>query len=330
MKNVLLTFLGFFAHSLIAQPEYPEPCSNYTIDSPYWDLNNDGKADLMLQMSSEGTDDVPSSSGVCFYAIQFINADMGFLVPEDWNFHSGISERQHKDTAKYIASNYSRVNQLLFTPYGNSANGEWMTVLDSSEYYTFYFIDGNDTTLGWFELKIDAPNGKVEFGSSALFFDSDYVEPGSYQEIKSIIKLGWTHDPQVGLMLVDQSPLSTRTMKGGIYAGYFAQYGILIGDYLLLGFETSLNAEFYNWNASNNLNLRWSSNIHIVFLDFGVGLVEQNPLSSNLSSSIAFQWEAGVSLANYRLMMVFNARSLDNGAAENAFPRYGLRMNYQF
>ncbi len=332
MKLFFLFSAIFFPILTIAQPDYPEPCDGNQIEEPYKDLNQDGKADLMMFISSEGTDDVPSSMGTCFYGFRFMDPKMGLLVPEDWDYLSGYTQNVHQDSARYIPSNASAVQPLLSMGYGNNQTEGWVTTLDRSEYYAFYYIDQGDTLLGWFEVEIDREMGVAQFGNIMIQVDptKKCVSPGSSGPLETLFSVGWKHNPQVGLMAVDRGPVSARTVKGGIYAGYYAQYGLMISDILLMGFETSLNAEFYNWNAVNNLNLRWSANVHFIMLDFGFAFVNQNPLSSDLNSGLGFQWETGISLANYRMMFVFNGRSLDPDAQADAFPKYGLRLNYQF
>ncbi|KAB2809907.1 hypothetical protein [Phaeocystidibacter luteus] len=323
--------ISFISISAMAQPGYPEPCQNdnYPV---YKDLNYDGEPDVQLYMSSEGTDDVPSSSGMCFYGFQFMNPNMGLLVEQDWNTLSGTTSYLHRDSAKYIEFRQSRVQPLLARPYGRDASREWRAYVEMKEYYAFYQIEDGDTLLGWFEIRLDTATGNVAFGESVRMGSGNgVIVPGSYQfNGESIFRIGWKHNAQVGIGAVDRGPVSARTAKGAFYAGYYAQYGLMIEDVHMIGFESSINAEFYNWNASNNINVRWSSFLHIVIIDFGFAFNRQFPLNSELETITSFQWETGLSLMNYRLMFGFNARPLTDGVSPAAIPKYSLRFNYQF
>lgn len=160
MKLLALTPFLFSSLLCSAQPDYPEPCSSY---SELFDLNNDAGVDMYLYIGSEGTDDVPSSSGTCMYKLSMVNLE---VLSKEESYFPEVNAGSIIKTEEFGEYTHSTkfFSQLLSMGYGQSATGEWRSQYKAGLHYFFirFQVENEAEQHGWLGIEILPEDGIVK------------------------------------------------------------------------------------------------------------------------------------------------------------------------
>ena len=162
MNHLLIAFLvcaAIWANPIQAQPDM-EPCGRYTPIFKY-DLNSDDSTDVVIYLGSEGTDDVPSSSGSCFYQLAFVQGGILGTVSNQ-SPYAQFGDTVLAQGPVFHSPRAFYFTWLMQTDYGRDPSGQWTTFHETDSLYLGYFLpDGRDTLVGWLKISIDLEEGKA-------------------------------------------------------------------------------------------------------------------------------------------------------------------------
>lgn len=150
MKSLTLILL-LFALPAISQPvDMREPCPR---ENRAFDFNQDGITDAVLYLGSEGTDDEPSSSGMCNYHFSlvegnFLSIDQEVLVEAT----NGSVFTLSKLTALHAHSGF--MSTIACYGYGGQANIPWQSRLETGAHYFLFEFQTSPETVKYGVIKL--------------------------------------------------------------------------------------------------------------------------------------------------------------------------------
>lgn len=327
MKRSLFFLALLFAFAAQAQPDVYDPykpCNAF--EDIYYDLNDDGKNDIVIYVGSEGTEDIPSSSGSCFYALALMSG--GYLE------HERVSPefRENPENQVYERGNliYRKpaefyIPWLMQTSYPVGEEVLWTTQMkEGANYFPIYMVDAKDTLIGWIHISINTERGYVKLTDSYLTSYSG-VELGSKAPTKSAYHLGVSHGPNIGIGATTKGLISSSDYLGfNLNTTYAVRYGLTEDRLYLFHAQGELGFESIFENSEFIFAPKIGASLHLFVFDIGASFLM---LGDRSSSFLSTRYDLGVSFNQMQLKLGF-MENTDNGSSYNNFPDFFFQFNY--
>lgn len=303
---------------LWGQPEeYPEPCEGYQGDT--LDIDGDGNTDLLIYVSSWGSEDVPSSYGYCEFKLAILNGGIidlgqdGIFVARDITFY--------RSTVDFKTLDEYPSNVIHSIPYGTAIDED--TPEQDSTYdrvVPYWMLDVNgDTLIGWVQITIESENVLVQFSDASLS-NGNQVLVGSHGPTESDIHMGWSSGINGGLY-TSASGLD-EVLFGG-HLNYYLRYGINFDWWQVAYAQTELGFDALPINSGTTIGPVWTNRIHFIIFDFGVSTGYYSYRTGD-QAGLLTRWEAGLSINNTQVL-IYGALG---GSSHAQMDWPGILINY--